>query len=157
MTGAKTIVRVTHRYAAPPGRVFDAWTDPELVRRWFLGLTPHDESMVSATVDPRPGGTFSFVVRRQGQDLDHHGVYLEFDRPRRLVFTWGVGRDETPTSVVTVDVVPAGEGAELTLTHELHPDWAAYAAQTETGWRRITAAVESALGPRQTVPPPAAR
>lgn len=138
-------VRVTRRFDASPERVFDAWLDPDLIGRWLFGLTPHDEEMVRIAIDPRVGGTFSFIVRRQGVEIDHIGEYLEIDRPRRLAFTWGVGPD-TPDSRVFIDIVPLETGTELTLTHELHPDWADFASRTEAGWTTILNAIATTLG-----------
>lgn len=75
-------VRVTHRFSAPPERVFDAWLDPEKAGR-FLYATEEGE-MVRVDIDPQVGGRYSIVDRRDGQDVEHTGEYLEIDRPRRL-------------------------------------------------------------------------
>ena len=97
-------------------------------------------------LDPRLGGSFSFVVRRQGQEVDHVGEYFEIDRPRRLVFSWGIGQRPLPeSSRVTIGVVPLETGSEVTLTHELHPDRADYASRTEAGWTRILNALAATL------------
>jgi uncharacterized protein YndB with AHSA1/START domain len=131
---SKVTVRVTQRFSVPPERVFDAWLDPELLGRWMVGPGVRDEEIVRLAVDPRVNGRFSFVVRRDGQELDHLGQYLELDRPRRLVFTWGVDQDAGDSSRVFIDIVPLETGSELTLTHELDPAWAEYADRTEAGW-----------------------
>jgi uncharacterized protein YndB with AHSA1/START domain len=85
----------------------------------------------------------SFVVRRQGQDLDHNGEYLEIDRPRRLAFTWTVGPDATSATRVTIDLAPSGSGTDLTLTHERIVR--EYAERTEEGWRAIVDAVDGSM------------
>ena len=73
-------VRVTHRFAAPPERVFDAWLDPKLAGR-FLFATPTGQ-VVKAEVDPKVGGHFNFTDRRPDMgDVEHVGTYLEIDRP----------------------------------------------------------------------------
>src|SRR5207244_4104921 len=74
-------VRVTHRYNASPERVFDAWLDPTLIDGWMFGPSQRDEEVVRISVDPRVGGSFSFLVRRQGEEIDHVGEYIELDRP----------------------------------------------------------------------------
>ena len=137
-------VRVSRRFAAPAERVFDAWLDPELIGRWMFGRALRDEAVVRMTTDARVGGSFSFVVRRQGQPIDHVGRYLEIERPRRLAFTWGVAGSDS--SRVTVDIAPDAGGCELTLVHELHPDWADYASRSEAGWIRMMAALDATLG-----------
>ena len=62
----RAIVRVTRRFASPPERVFDTWLDPQRART-FLFSTPAGE-IVRAEIDPRVGGTFRIVDRRQGKD-----------------------------------------------------------------------------------------
>jgi uncharacterized protein YndB with AHSA1/START domain len=80
---------VTHRYAASPARVFDAFLDVQIARR-FLFATATGE-MITAEIDPRVGGRFTFTERRPDMgDVRHVGEYLEIDRPRRLVFAFGV-------------------------------------------------------------------
>jgi uncharacterized protein YndB with AHSA1/START domain len=141
--GSDIRVTVVHRFKAAPERVFDAWLSPDLLGQWMFGAKVRDEEILRISVDGRVGGSFSFLVRRQGEEIDHVGTYLEIDRPRRLVFTWGIG--EGDTSRVIIDIVPSGTGCELTLTHELHPDWADYAARTEAGWTKMLGLLEEVL------------
>ncbi|BCU81241.1 hypothetical protein JIR001_10240 [Polycladomyces abyssicola] len=131
-------VRVTRRFSASPEQVFDAWLDPEMIGKWMFGHAhpEREEEVVRISLDPRAGGSFSFVVRRQGQEIDHVGEYLEIDRPRRLVFTWGVA-DVGDNSRVIIDIIPLEKGCELTLTHELHPNWADFASRAEAGWIKM--------------------
>ena len=82
-------VTVRRRFSASAEQVFDAWLDPAMIGQWMFGPKLRDEEIVSLKVDAQVGGRFSFVVRREGKELDHVGKYLEIDRPRRLVFTWG--------------------------------------------------------------------
>jgi uncharacterized protein YndB with AHSA1/START domain len=137
-------VRVTRRFNVSPERLFDAWLNAELIPRFVFG----DDELVRISIDPRPGGRFSFVVRRQGQELDHTGEYLELDRPRTLVFTWGVATADEPadTSRVRIDIAPLEAGAELTLSHEIPPRWADFASRTEAGWTKILTAMAAVLG-----------
>jgi uncharacterized protein YndB with AHSA1/START domain len=121
--------------------VFDAWLDPEVVGAWMFGHATPDEEVVRMSVDPRVGGSFSFLIRRNGKEIDHVGKYLEIDRPRRLVFTWAVRENLPDTSRVILEISPAPGGADLTLTHELDPKWADYAERTEEGWTKILTAL----------------
>ena len=54
--------------------------------------------------------------------------------------------DGSPPTRVSVDVAPREEGSELTLTHELHPDWADYAERTEAGWKKMLDGLAAVLG-----------
>jgi uncharacterized protein YndB with AHSA1/START domain len=137
MTSEPVMVRVTRRYSASPERVFDAWLDPEMLGRWMFGPALRDEEVVRIGVDARVGGSFSFLVRRGGVEIDHVGTYREIDRPRRLVFTWGIAGESADESVVTIDVVPRDAGCELTLTHAMDPKWKDYADRTQAGWTRM--------------------
>ena len=136
------LLRVTRSYDFPAERVFDAWLDPKLAREWLF--TTPDGEMVRAEVDPRVGGKFCFVDRRAGEDVAHVGEYLEIDRPRRLVFTFGVPKYSPDFERVTVEIRARGEGCELILTHELH-DATFSRDQVEAGWTGILAGLARSL------------
>ena len=140
------VVRVTHRFAAPPERVFDAWLDADKMRAWMRGPALHDE-VLKATIDARVGGGFEYTVRRNGQVIEHYGSYREIDRPRRLVFTFEVkGMEGDAPSLVTLDFAEAGAGTELTLTHAgVLPE---YAERTQGGWTKILEAHAQSLAHR---------
>ena len=125
-------VTVSRRFDAPAERVFDAWLDVEAARRWLF--TMPDTEPVRAEIDPRVGGAFTFVDRRDGAEVVHEGVFLEIDRPMRLRFRFWVADQPAAVDVVEVGIRPDGVGCHLTLTHELHPDWAAYEAFTMRAW-----------------------
>jgi uncharacterized protein YndB with AHSA1/START domain len=70
---------------APREKVFKAWTDPELLRKWFAPL-PYTTPV--AETDVRPGGASLIVMRGpDGRDFPNRGVYLEVVKNERLVFT----------------------------------------------------------------------
>jgi uncharacterized protein YndB with AHSA1/START domain len=135
-------ISITHRFEAPPERVFDAWLDPEKARYWFA---PGMGEVVRVEIHARVGGSFSVVQRRNGMNVDHRGEFVRIDRPNQLVFLWGVPADSPDTAQVLVDIVPSGIGSELTLTIEQHPDWSGQATQTEDGWRRMIQAMDETL------------
>ena len=140
-TGPRAAVQVTHRFNAPAERVFDAWLDPGKARK-FLFATPTGQ-MVRVEIDARVGGAFCFVDRRDGEDVEHVGEYVEIDRPRRLAFTFAVPKYSAELTRVTIEIVPMGAGCELTLTHEgVLPD---YASGTEMGWTGILDALAGTL------------
>lgn len=131
-----------HRYESPPERVFDAWLDPAIARR-FLFATD-DGRMIRAEIDARPGGRFRFTEERTSGVADHRGEYVEVTRPWRLVFTFSAG--DPVADRVTVELVPAGEGTDLTLTHEIRPEWADYVDRTRDGWLTVLQGLADVLG-----------
>lgn len=140
---APVLVRVCRRFDAAAERVFDAWLSPEMIGAWMFGSNVRDEEVVRIAIDARVGGEFSFLVRRQGQEIDHVGRYLEIVRPTRLVFSWGIAGSDS--SQVNVDITPRMPGSELVLTHQLHPAWASYAARNEQAWNTILASFNHGL------------
>lgn len=139
---------VLHRFTVSAERVFDAWLDVTRLGRWMYGPAVRDERIVRLALEPKVGGKFSFVVDRQGTEVDHVGEYLEIDRPRRLVFTWAT-RDSLPdTSLVILEITPRDEGCELKLTHEMGAKWAAFAEKAAGAWTKMLNALERMLTPR---------
>ena len=143
MNADPVLVRVTRRFTASAERVFDAFLDPEKAGR-FLFATPTGQ-MVRAETDPRVGGAYLFTERRDGEDAEHFGEYLVIERPRRLVFSFATDRAEAPDRV-SIDIVPLETGCELTLTHEMKPEWAEWAGRATQGWTGILEGLASVLG-----------
>lgn len=145
MTRTRTpvIVRVSHRFRASPERVFDAWLDPATARR-FLYATPTGQ-IVRCDLDARPGGRWTITDRRDGDDVEHTGEYLEIDRPRRLVFTLQVPKYSQASDRVEIEIVPLESGCELTLTHGMGPEGAEWAESTTQGWTGILQTLDAAL------------
>jgi uncharacterized protein YndB with AHSA1/START domain len=80
-------LRIERTFAAPAEEVFDAWTSPEVMRRWFH-CQPTWETPV-AEVDLRLSGKIRVVMRRpDGTEAGAQGRFTLIDRPRRLVMTW---------------------------------------------------------------------
>ncbi len=130
---SKVKVQVTRHFDVPAERVFGAWLDPRTAGKWLFA-TPGGE-MVRVWIDARVGGAFCFVDRRNGEDVEHTGEYLEIDRPRRLVFTFAVPRYSSESTRVNIDVTAQQQGCVLTLIHE--GVLADYASRTEAGWNGI--------------------
>src|SRR6478752_7444410 len=78
-------ILINRTFDAPRALVFEAWTNPKHVARWWdPGRVPLDV----CEIDLRPGGAFRFV--HGGTSAMKHefaGVYREIDPPSRLVFT----------------------------------------------------------------------
>jgi uncharacterized protein YndB with AHSA1/START domain len=137
----KVSLKVTRSFDASAERVFDAWLDRERAGK-FLFATPTGQ-MVRVDIDARVGGAFLFVDRRDGEDVEHKGTYLEIDRPRRLVFTFSVPKYSAEVTRVTIEIKPQGKGCELVLTHDgVLPEWS---SQTQSGWGTILEALANQL------------
>ena len=138
----RVTVRVSRRFEASAERVFDAWLDPEKASKWLFATSTG--RMVRAEIDARVGGTFNFTDRRDGEDVEHVGEYIELDRPRRLVFTFAVPKFSAEWTRVSIDIAPLAAGCELTLVHEgVLPD---YADRTQGGWTMILDGIALTLG-----------
>ena len=136
-------VVVKRRYAIAPERVFDAFLDPKIAGR-FLYATPTWE-MIVCEIDPRVGGRFTCTEWRPDMgDVAHVGEYLEIERPRRLVFSFGVPQFNPGMTTVAIDIAPLdGGGCELTLTNDGVPP--EYGDRNQEGWSKILAGLEPAL------------
>jgi uncharacterized protein YndB with AHSA1/START domain len=125
-------IAITRRFDVPMEPVFDAWLDPARAGR-FLFATPTGK-MVRVEIDARVGGCFN-ITRRDGEDIEHVGTYLDIDRPRRLAFTFGVPKFSPQMTRVTIELKPLPTGCELELTHEgVPPEWR---DATRQGWGKI--------------------
>lgn len=136
---------VLRRFDVPVERVFNAWFDPVWLGRWMFCSGEGDEHIVRFTLDARVGGMFSFVVNRQGTEVDHVGEYLEIDRPRLLVFTWATRESYPKTSRVIVELTPCESGCEVKLTHVMGSGWSAQVDWAAEAWSKLLDALEEAI------------
>jgi uncharacterized protein YndB with AHSA1/START domain len=133
-------IRVTRRFAAPAERVFAAWLDPGIARRWLFATA--SRALAHAEVDARAGGAFRFVESRFGETVEHAGRFIAIVPQRRLVMSLSVG--ERTDTRVTVDVDPLPTGCRLALTHEQLPP--ERADETEARWTGILYGLGEVLG-----------
>jgi uncharacterized protein YndB with AHSA1/START domain len=111
--GDREIV-MTRVFDAPRNLVFDAFTKPELVRRWLLG--PEGWSMPVCEIDLRVGGTYRYVWRHvKGQEMGMGGIFREIVPPERIVSTEKFDESWYPGEAVGT-VVFTEQGGKTTLT-----------------------------------------
>ncbi len=122
MTGAQPVgrpdrsggpqARVERILAAPPERVFAAWTDPALLRRWYC---PNPELALEVEADARVGGRYR-VDMGEGRFVAE-GEYTELVPGRVVAFTWRWTTSDV-VSAVRVELSPTPEGGtRLLLVH----------------------------------------
>jgi len=115
-------VVVTRTFDGPARLVFEAWTRPELIMKWWtpasFGIT-----FISCEADVRTGGTYRFVMGHPDfdQPMAFVGRYLEVDPPRRLVWT---NEEAADGSVTTVTFEERDGKTHLVLT-DVYPSKAA--------------------------------
>jgi uncharacterized protein YndB with AHSA1/START domain len=138
-------VRLERTIPAPPHKVYRAWLDPELLRRW---LAPGGLEVDRVEVDERVGGHFRVWQADSGTDAGGFECeLLELAPDRRIVFRWGFvgpGRTAGPVydSLLTVTLREAPDGGTaLTLVHERLEELAAamphVAGNVGPGWEMV--------------------
>lgn len=139
---------------APRERVFQAWTDPELLKQWFA---PRPWTTSKVDIDVRPGGSCLVVMRDpQGNEYPNPGVYLEVVQNERIVLTdaytkaWEPSEKPFMTAIVTFD--DAGNGKTKYTARALH--WTIADRETHEkmgfheGWGQCADQLEQVLGGR---------
>jgi uncharacterized protein YndB with AHSA1/START domain len=113
---------VTRAFNAPAHIVFEAWSKPELFKRWWVpksaGLT-----LLSCDMDVRTGGTYRLVFRHPTSDqpMAFFGTYKEVRPHKRLVWT----NDESDQHALTTVTFEEHGSKTLVTLHELYPTKAA--------------------------------
>ena len=117
---------LTRDFNAPREKVFQAWTDPEILVKWF---GPQGVTTESAQIDLTVGGKYQFTLRLpDGQIATHQGEYREIDPPNKLVFTGildGQGCEGSAglyaETVISIEFEDMGSATRLILTHDFLP------------------------------------
>ena len=131
-------LRMERRLAHDPERVWAAITEPDELSVWFASEVVYEQEV---------GAPMQFVFgddvdeTKDMAEADFHGQVLEFDPPRRFVFSWNQERIE-------FEVVPDGEGCRLSFTHAFVPP--EQATEAAAGWHVCFDALEELLGGTQT-------
>jgi len=110
---------VTRAFNGPPRIVFEAWTKPELLKRWWAPKS-YGVSFISCEADVRTGGTYRFVFGHPSSEkpMEFFGKYIEVTPPSRLVWTNEEGGEGGPVTTVTFEE----RGTQtLVVMHDLYP------------------------------------
>ena len=116
---AEAALVIRRTFAVPRERVYDAWTKPEILRRW---MAPGDMTIREVRFDAREGGKYRIVmVHPEGELYVVGGTIRELRPPERVSYTWqwegDDGLPEGNETVLTLDFHDRGESTELVLTH----------------------------------------
>ncbi|MGI3126464.1 SRPBCC family protein [Nitratireductor sp. PBL-C9] len=108
--------------AAPREKIFRAWTDPEILKQWFV---PKPWTIARAELDVRPGGKSLIVMRDpEGNEYPNPGVFLEVVENEKIVTTdaytdaWTPAAKPFMTMILTLE--DAGEGKTRYIARALH-------------------------------------
>lgn len=107
---------------APRELLWTCWTTPEHIKNFFIPV-PH--KVVECEIDLRVGGRFNTIFDVGGQQMHNHGVYLEIDPGKKLVFTdgytegWKPAQNPFMTAILLLD--DAGEGKTRYTAIARHP------------------------------------
>ena len=110
---------VTRTFNGPARIVFDAWTKPELIQRWWVAKS-FGASFLSCEIDVRTEGTYRFVFSHPSleQPMSFFGRYVEVTPGSRLVWTNDESDGEGPVTTVTFE---ERGGETHVVIHELYP------------------------------------
>jgi uncharacterized protein YndB with AHSA1/START domain len=121
-TGHDLALEMSHRFAAPRERVFEAWTNPQVLRRWWAAAPGWDTPR--AEVDAQEGGRYRLSMRTDtGEVHTVRGEYTEVRPPERLAYTWSWEEGPEPAmagsenTLVVVEFLEDGDGTLVRLTH----------------------------------------
>jgi uncharacterized protein YndB with AHSA1/START domain len=108
---------ITRTFNGPARIVFEAWTTPELLKRWWAPKST-GMSLLSCVADVRAGGRYRFEFGREGsRPMAFFGQYIEVTPPARLVWT----NEESDDGAVTTVTFEEKGGKTLLVMHELYP------------------------------------
>ena len=115
---SNTSFTVSRTVDASRDKVFDAWTKPEILKRWW---GPPGFTAPSADIDLRPGGKYRIGMRGPEGDIFYlAGTFVEIKKPEKIVYTWAWEEESGPghESLVTVEFHARGAKTEVVVTHE---------------------------------------
>jgi uncharacterized protein YndB with AHSA1/START domain len=111
-----TTLKMIRNFDVASERVFDAWLNPEMMRKWFFTLEGTNKV---AQNNPQVGGTWEIVDHRNGKDYRAIGEYLEIDPPKELVFTFKMPQFSELEDTITVELKELGQGCEMTFSQNI--------------------------------------
>jgi uncharacterized protein YndB with AHSA1/START domain len=112
---ASVVLTVQRVIRAKPERLFDAWTEPEQLKKW---RGPASVTCVAAEVDLTVGGQYRIANRfPDGKILWITGVFEVIERPNRLIYTWQLSPEDPPERV-SISFLAQGDDTKVIVVHE---------------------------------------
>lgn len=125
-------VRITWHFAAPPEKVWEAWTQPRAVAQWF-GSDPKGK-VVSAKLDVQRNGSFEVTfLDSDGTRHTASGVYQQVEPYRLLKFSWSWASEPGIETQVTVALIAQGASTKMEFEHAGHTRTSSH--DYASGWR----------------------
>ena len=117
------VLRMERVFAADRQRVFDAWTDPEKLVRWW---GPEGMTVPRCEMDVREDGAWLTTMRNdKGEDFTVSGIYRIIEPPSRLVLTWAWHNDgvrDGHETELTIQLEAVAGGTRLILVQQTFKD-----------------------------------
>jgi uncharacterized protein YndB with AHSA1/START domain len=136
------LVRIERTFDASAEEVFDAWTSPEVMRRW-LHCGP-DWDTPTAEVDLRVGGKVRVVMRMpDGTEAGMGGEYTVIDRPRLLAMTWTFDDDPSHEQLIELSFTEVEGSTTVRMVNSRIPS--ARRDGQDEGWNACVDELERAL------------
>lgn len=108
---------VTRVFDAPPSTVFEAWSERDLFRQWWMPKSVTGVTLLSCDMDVRTGGKYRLEFGAGGNTMTFYGKYLDVVPNARIVWT----NDEGEEGAVTTVTFEEQRGKTLLTFHELYP------------------------------------
>lgn len=111
-----TTLKMVRNFDVASERVFDAWLNREMMRKWLFTLEGTNKV---AQNNPQVRGTWEIVDHRNGKDYRAIGEYLEITPPKKLVFTFKMPQYSELEDTITVELKELGQGCEMTFSQNI--------------------------------------
>lgn len=154
---AESGLLITRNFNAPQDRVFRAFTEPALLKRWWA---PKGWTTPYVSVDCHKGGLFHYCMRSpEGQAIWGKGIFRELEAPRRIVYIdsfadeeghtvepahYGMSTDHPSESRVTIAFTKHKDGTKVTLRHQI-PRFFPEREMMQQGWNEMLDRLEVLL------------
>lgn len=134
-------IKIERHFSAAPQKVWQAWTNPQIVKLWF-GSDPNG-TVSHAVLDVRIGGSFEVTfANSDGTQYTCFGNYKEAELYKKLAFTW-LWRDRPTDELITIRFQEEEDGTLMTFEQANIDENTSH--NYEIGWRSTFEKIEKAL------------